>query len=85
VNPPTVTATRFQTIALTLTVKDSTGTVLPPDSVRWSSADSTLVSVSRSGSIYTRSGTPRTTVQATAFRGRSQGTGIAVVTIMTFP
>ena len=85
VSPPTVTATRFQTIALSLTAQDSMGTVVPPDSVRWNSADTTAVSVSAAGVIYTKAGTPGTIVRATAFRGRSQGTGIAIVTITSFP
>ena len=85
VTPPTVASTRFQTIALTLTVSDSTGALVSPDSVRWESADSTKVSVSTTGVIYTKAGTPGTNIGATAYRGRSQGTGASVVTIMSFP
>lgn len=85
VTPPTVASTRFQTISLVLTVSDSTGAIVPPDSVRWDSADSTKVSVSATGVIYTRAGTPGTDIRATAYRARSQGTGTCVVTIMSFP
>jgi hypothetical protein len=83
--PPTIASARFQTISLALTVKDSTGTLVSPDSVRWESADSMKVSVSTTGVIYTKAGTLGTNVRATAFRGRSQGAASTVVAVADFP
>lgn len=85
VSPASFAATRFQSVALSLTVKDASGVAVSPDSVHWSSADSTKASVSATGVVYTKASTPGTNILATAFRGRSQGTGASVVTITAFP
>jgi uncharacterized protein YjdB len=84
--PPSVTATKDQTISLSAIVKDSSGTVLVPDSVRWSSSDATKATVSATGVLRTIQMTsPTISIQAIAFKGREQGSGSIPVTITGFP
>ena len=84
--PSSVAATKDQTIFLSVTVKDSGGTSIVPDSVRWTSSDGAKATVSAAGVLRTLQATaPTVTVQATAFKGRAQGSGSIPVTIMGFP
>lgn len=84
--PSSVTADRGQTVFLSVAVKDAGGTSVVPDSVQWTSSDTTKATVSASGVLRTIQGTnPTVTVQATAFKGRSQGSGTIPVEIPAFP
>ncbi len=86
ISPSSVTGTKDQTIALSVIVQDSSGAVLVADSVRWVSSDSTKASVSVTGVLRTIQMTsPTIAVQATAFKGRAQGSASIPVTITAFP
>jgi len=71
--PSSVTATKDQTISLTLDVRNSAGSSVVPDSVRWSSSDPAKATVSATGVLRTIQVTPSVTIQAVAFKGRAQG------------
>ncbi|MHB0961685.1 MAG: Ig-like domain-containing protein [Gemmatimonadaceae bacterium] len=86
IEPSSVTAAKNVTITLSVIVKDSSGTVLVPDSVRWRSSDSTKASVSVTGVLRTIQATsPTISIQATAFKGRAQGSASIPVAITAFP
>ncbi len=86
IEPSSVTAAKNVTITLSVIVKDSSGTVLVPDSVRWSSSDSTKASVSVTGVLRTIQGaSPPISIQATAFKGRAKGSASIPVAITAFP
>ncbi|HVT38861.1 MAG TPA: Ig-like domain-containing protein [Gemmatimonadaceae bacterium] len=84
--PSAVFANRGATVPLSVTANDSTGASIVPDSVRWASSDTAKATVSVTGVLRTIQGTrPTVTIQATAFKGRAQGSGKIPVEIAAFP
>ena len=59
------------TLRLAVVASDLDGTVVRPDSVRWRSADTTLVAVSATGLVKAIRWTPRAAVDARAYLGSS--------------
>lgn len=72
--PSSVNATKDQSVSLSLDVRNSAGSSVVPDSVRWSSSDPAKATVSATGVLRTIQVTsPSLTIQAVAFKGRAQG------------
>lgn len=59
------------TLRLSVVARDIDGSVVQPDSVRWRSADTTLVAVFATGLVKAIRWTPRAAVDARAYLGSS--------------
>ncbi len=79
--PPSVAAAKDVTLFLSVDVRNSAGSSVVPDSVRWTSSDPAKATVSATGVLRTIQVTPSLTIQAVAFKGRAQGTVSIPVTI----
>ena len=80
--PSSVNATKDQTVALTLDVRNSAGSSVVPDSVRWSSSDPAKATVSATGVFRALQVTTQNlAIQAVAFKGRAQGSVSIPVTV----
>ena len=84
VTPAFVNAKPDQVIGLAVTVRNTEGGIIQPDSVRWRSSDTLAVSVSAGGAIQTLRAVDQARVTATAYWGIAKGSGQSVVTVTQF-
>ena len=69
--------TAFQ---LTAELRDASGRILAPDSVRWTSSDASILTVSAEGQLRAlRGAAPSAKIVATAYRGASSASAELVI------
>ena len=83
ITPSSVTSLIDQTIFLSVAVKDASNASVVPDSVGWTSSDTTRATVSAVGVLRTVAVTSSAvTIQATAFKASAHGSGKIPVMIL---